>query len=84
MPQSVPMGFIPTFLVISVVVMLIGVILIVGFHEIPKDNVELFTSLASGGIGSAFGAIMGFIFGSSQGSKNKDDTINAVAAKVAE
>lgn len=42
------------------------------FVAIPKDQLNLFTALASGVIGGAFGIVVGFLFGSSLGSRNMD------------
>jgi len=35
------------------------------FIAIPKEQLNLFTALASGVIGGAFGIVVGFLFGSS-------------------
>ena len=39
---------------------------------IPKEQLNLFTALASGVIGGAFGIVVGFLFGASLGSHGKD------------
>ena len=49
-----------------------GVMILMGFClaavvfiAIPKEQLNLFTALASGVIGGAFGIVVGFLFGSS-------------------
>jgi len=42
------------------------------FVAIPKEQLNLFTALASGVIGGAFGVVVGFLFGSSLGTRAKD------------
>jgi len=42
------------------------------FVAIPKEQLNLFTALASGVVGGAFGVVVGFLFGSSLGSRAKD------------
>jgi hypothetical protein len=42
------------------------------FVAIPKEQLNLFTALASGVIGGAFGIVVGFLFGSSLGTRGKD------------
>jgi len=42
------------------------------FVAIPKEQLNLFTALASGVIGGAFGIVVGFLFGSSLGTRAKD------------
>lgn len=45
------------------------------FVAIPKEQLNLFTALATGVIGAAFGSVGGFLVGSSLGSRAKDATI---------
>ena len=40
------------------------------FVAIPKEQLNLFTALASGVIGGAFGVVVGFLFGSSLGNQS--------------
>jgi membrane protein DedA with SNARE-associated domain len=42
------------------------------FVAIPKEQLNLFTALASGVVGGAFGIVVGFLFGSSLGTRSKD------------
>ena len=51
---------------------LIGILL---FVEVPEGNTELVYTLA-GIVGSAFLLMVGYFFGSSQGSADKNDMIN--------
>lgn len=57
---------------IGVLLLMAGCLVAVVFVPIPKEQLNLFTALASGVIGSGLGAIVGYLFGSSLGSKNKD------------
>ncbi len=50
------------------------------FVAIPKEQLNLFTALASGVIGGAFGIVVGFLFGAALGSHGKD----AVPASAAQ
>ena len=47
------------------------------FVAIPKEQLNLFTALASGVIGGAFGIVVGFLFGASLGSPGKDHAAGA-------
>lgn len=60
--------------------MLAGILLILAFHEVPKENQTLFTSLASGVVGAGAMALLNFLWGSSSGSQAKDATISALSA----
>lgn len=53
---------------------------VLAFVSIPKENMELFTALSAGVIGSGVGAWIGYRWGSSKGSAGKDATIAAMAA----
>ncbi|MGZ6017523.1 MAG: hypothetical protein ACXWKO_02550 [Phenylobacterium sp.] len=44
----------------------------VAFVAIPKEQLNLFTALASGVVGGAFGIVVGFLFGSSLGSRSSN------------
>jgi hypothetical protein len=70
------------FVVVSLVLLLGGILAALVFVPIPKDNVELFSALASGVVGAGVGAYVGYRFGSSKGSAAKDQTISALSAKV--
>ena len=62
------------------VLVLMGFCLIaVVFVAIPKEQLNLFTALASGVIGGAFGIVVGFLFGSSLGTRGKDAAPAAAA-----
>lgn len=56
---------------------LVGVLIALVFIPIPKDNVELFSALASGVIGSGVSGYLGYRFGSSRGAAAKDAVIAA-------
>jgi membrane protein DedA with SNARE-associated domain len=45
-------------------------LLAVAFVQIPAGQLNLFTALASGVIGGAFGIVVGFLFGSSLETKS--------------
>jgi len=47
------------------------------FVAIPKDQLNLFTALASGVVGGAFGVVVGFLFGSSLSTRPKDSATQA-------
>lgn len=47
------------------------------FVAIPKEQLNLFTALASGVIGGAFGTVVGFLFGAALGSHRKDSAASA-------
>ena len=49
------------------------------FVAIPKDQLNLFTALASGVVGGAFGVVVGFLFGSSLGTRAKDAVVSSPA-----
>lgn len=57
-------------------------VFILGFHDIPKDNMPLFAALTSGTVGSSIGAYVGYRWGSSKGSQAKDDTIVQMASQT--
>ncbi len=65
----------------SVVASFILVILLWMFHPPTgaPETINVLTTL-TGILGGAFTGIVGFFFGSSQGSKDKDDTISKIAA----
>lgn len=54
------------------IVLLAFCLVAIVFVPIPDKQLNLFTALASGVVGSTFGAIGGFLFGSSIGSHAKD------------
>jgi hypothetical protein len=49
------------------------------FVAIPKEQLNLFTALASGVVGGAFGIVVGFLFGSSLGARGKDAVVSSPA-----
>lgn len=55
--------------------LLAAILFILAFVTIPDKNMTLFTSLASGVIGSGVGTFIGFRWGSSKSSQAKDATI---------
>lgn len=54
---------------------LVGVLIALVFIPIPKDNVELFSALASGVIGSGVSGYLGYRFGSSRASQAQQAVI---------
>ena len=60
---------------IGAIVLLAFCIAAIVFVPIPKEQMNLFTALAMGVVGT-FGTIIGFLFGSSLGSRNKDAMLN--------
>jgi hypothetical protein len=56
----------------GVMVLMAFCLIAVVFVAIPKEQLNLFTALASGVIGGAFGIVVGFLFGSSLGTRGKD------------
>lgn len=59
--------------------LLAAVLGLLAFVKIPDDNVQLFTALASGVLGSGAGTFIGFKWGSSKSSQAKDATIASLA-----
>lgn len=70
--------------VLSLIVLLGGVLLILAFVQIPKDNLTLFGSIGSGVVGAGIAAYIGYRWGSSKGSQAKDDAIATLTNKVAD
>jgi hypothetical protein len=66
----------PFALMMAIVFIFAGVLVILAYHEIPEKNQGIVTALA-GGLGSAVTTIIGFYFGSSKGSQNKDVVISS-------
>jgi hypothetical protein len=62
----------------AVFLILIALILVLCFVEIPKANHDIVVTLAGGAAGSA-GAIVSFYFGSSSSSRDKDETLKRLA-----
>jgi lipopolysaccharide export LptBFGC system permease protein LptF len=56
----------------GVLILMAFCLIAVVFVAIPKEQLNLFTALASGVIGGAFGIVVGFLFGSSLGAGGKD------------
>lgn len=56
----------------GVMILMAFCLIAVVFVAIPKEQLNLFTALASGVIGGAFGIVVGFLFGSSLGTRGKD------------
>lgn len=68
------------------VCLLVAVLVVLGvlaFVDIPKENVELFTAIASGVIGASFVMWCNYRWGSSRGSAAKDVTIATMANDAA-
>jgi hypothetical protein len=64
----------------GVMVLMAFCLIAVVFVAIPKEQLNLFTALASGVIGGAFGIVVGFLFGSSLGAHGKDP-VSATSAQ---
>jgi hypothetical protein len=58
----------------GVMVLMAFCLVAVVFVAIPKEQLNLFTALASGVIGGAFGVVVGFLFGASLGGKDHPTT----------
>jgi hypothetical protein len=67
-PDSVLQLIIATGVMVLMAFCLVAVV----FVAIPKEQLNLFTALASGVIGGAFGIVVGFLFGSSLGAHGKE------------
>jgi hypothetical protein len=67
----------PRILAAAVVGGLFGLLTIMAFHDLPAANKDALMLLL-GALNSAFGAVMGFYFGSSASSQKKDDTIKSL------
>lgn len=65
---------IPFVLMCIVAAGFIGMLLVMSFHDVPPGNKDMLTTLM-GSLGTGFGLVVGFYFGSSASSKAKDDTI---------
>lgn len=67
---------IPSFLVVALTLMVVAIIHVLLWHELPASNKEIvYTSL--GIILGKFGSIVDYHFGSSSGSTKKDDAMIA-------
>lgn len=65
---------------IMLVVAMIALIFVLVFVKVPDSDV--FKMLSGGLMTVGFSSIIGFYFGSSSGSKAKDDTMNNVVANL--
>lgn len=70
----------PRVIAAAVVGGLFGLLSVMSFHDLPPANHDALMLLL-GSLNAAFGAVIGFYFGSSSGSQNKDATIQLQAAK---
>lgn len=61
----------------GVLILMAFCLVAVVFVAIPKEQLNLFTALASGVIGGAFGIVVGFLFGASLGTHGKDAAASA-------
>lgn len=66
------------FLVVTTTIGFFTLIGVLVFREVPDGSREIVAQLI-GGIAAAFGAIIGYRFGSSSGSARKTDIINTMA-----
>lgn len=80
MPSTRPFWFpdIKAFLAIVITMAMIAFVFVLVFNPTTMDDKML--TMAAGGLVVNFATIMGFYFGSSTGSKDKDDTIGRIAA----
>ncbi|MBS0359813.1 MAG: hypothetical protein JSR98_00425 [Proteobacteria bacterium] len=60
-----PEALLQLIIAIGVMALMAFSLLAVAFVQIPAGQLNLFTALASGVIGGAFGIVVGFLFGSS-------------------
>ena len=75
--HTAPMNteFISRFLVVAITLLFMIMIVILGLHEIPKDNKELFNySLVA--VAGLLAIIVNYQYGASAGEKIKDATIS--------
>lgn len=79
-----PDSYVDVLLASAIVVWVSGIILVLSFVTIPKDNMPLFAALASGGVLGTLGTLIGYRWGGSKASDQKTDTISAIAVKAAE
>lgn len=63
-----PESLLQLIIAIGVMALMTFCLAAVVFVAIPKEQLNLFTALASGVVGGAFGVVVGFLFGSSLGS----------------
>ena len=66
-----PDSLLQLVIAVGVMVLMAFCLIAVVFVVIPKEQLNLFTALASGVIGGAFGIVVGFLFGSSLGAHAK-------------
>jgi uncharacterized protein YacL len=67
-----PENLLQLLIAAGVMVLMAFCLIAVVFVAIPKEQLNLFTALASGVIGGAFGIVVGFLFGSSLTTRGKD------------
>lgn len=69
---------------ILAITLAVGFVALIFFLAVSgKSDTDVFKILAGAFSGTGFAGIIGFYFGSSQGSKSKDDTLNTIATKAA-
>lgn len=89
-PETKPVEYVDVLFLGAIVVFILvdtGAFLWLLTMDKTKVNdavLPIFSSFVTASVIAPLGVWCGFRYGSSQGSKNKDDTINAVAAKAAE
>lgn len=69
-----------SFIAISLVIAMIGLVFVLVFVKAPDSDV--FKMLIGGLMTTGFASIIGYYFGSSKGSTAKDDTISALATNA--
>lgn len=64
---------------VGIVVLVSIIVLLLFFKTIPADNKDVLNTVIGVVVGTGFGSVIGWFFGSSQSSKDKDDTINSLS-----
>jgi hypothetical protein len=59
----------------AILIMVLVIVLLLFFITIPAANKDVLNTVIGAIVGSGFGSVVGFYYGSSQSSKTKDDTI---------
>ena len=81
-PAPAPPTFLDIVLVVALLVWVTMILIILGFVTIPKDNITLFGSIATGGIVALLTTIVTNRFGSSKSSEAKSDVIATIATNA--
>jgi hypothetical protein len=76
-----PIDFVDVALVIGGIAVVVGILFILAFQTVPKDNMIVFTAFVSFVTGAWVGPIIGNRFGSSKGSEDKTAALVDLANK---